>query len=106
MNLTSNIVADYAREAEVDYVGLWQIVGRVKYDLGQPGAGVLRAAVREIVCGLLDKKLRPGDLLPSGFRPWPPMSADETIDRIDREWQAQGTVPTLADPICWFRLER
>lgn len=106
MNLTSNIVADYAREAEVDYVGLWQIVGRVKYDLGQPDAETLRTAVYEVVRGLLDKKLRPGDLLPSGFRPWPPMSADETIARIDREWQAQGTDPTLADPICWFRLER
>lgn len=65
-----------------------------------------RAAVYKVVRGLLDKELRAGDLLRSGFRPWPPMNADETINRIEREWQAQGTDPTLADPICWFRLER
>jgi hypothetical protein len=99
---TDELVANYVRHADVDYVGLWQIVARIREDLGIHDDGEVRVKSLEVVRGLLERGLYPGDYLKAGFRFWNDKSVDRVLARIDREWKAQKHDPGLVDPICWF----
>ncbi len=102
MGSVEDLVANYLRHAQVDYVGLWQIVGRVRDELGVQSDADARQNTLAVVRGLVEQGLRPGDYLKSGFHYWPESDPDSVVARIDREWQRMGRDPDLPEPICWF----
>jgi hypothetical protein len=102
MDTLDEIADDYSRHARSDFVGLWQIASRVRDDLGLTDNADVRTETLLVVKRLLERGLRPGDYLGTGFAPWDENSADSIIARITNEWDAGRGDPTLADPICWF----
>ncbi|MBI3706094.1 MAG: hypothetical protein HY246_00115 [Proteobacteria bacterium] len=101
MNRIDEIVKDCMEIAESDYVGLWDVVSIIRDDLGLHD-NELREKSLEVVRGLLERGLYPGDYLKTGFRFWEDMSIGRVLARIDREWKALGQDPDLAHTICWF----
>jgi hypothetical protein len=97
------IVAGYLDESEVDFVGLWQIVGAARRKLGARTDDQAREFSLEIVKRLYERGLRPGNYdLGTRLDFWPDEGCQAALDRIEREWIALGHDPTLGDPICWF----
>ena len=102
MNWAEGLAAGYLAEAKVDYVGLWQIAAHAREDLGLTSQSDIMVAAMNVVRGMVDGGLRPGDYLASGFQYWPESDADVAVARIEREWTRLGHDPNLAQPICWF----
>lgn len=100
------IAAGCVREAEHDYVGLWQIVGRVRGEFRELSNAEAKRLSLEVVHRIVDRGLVPGDYLSSGFRVWNEHGADAVVDRIRREWDPDQGDPNLADPICWFGIRK
>ena len=85
-----------------DYVGLWQISGRMKRSFVSDKE-ILDNSLN-IIQSLLKKGLEVGNLNPDGgFSPWPDQDPDHVIRRIREEWLALGHLPSI-DDICWFNL--
>jgi hypothetical protein len=97
------IVDGYLEESEVDFVGLWQIVGAARRKLGARSNDQARKFSLEIVKRLYERGLRPGSYdLGTRLDYWPDEGCEAALDRIEREWISLGHDPTLGDPICWF----
>lgn len=96
------IVDGYLEESKVDYVGLWQIAQASREDLGARTTDQARRLSLEIVRGLYEKGLRPGDYWGGEFDYWPDEGCQAALDRIEREWIKANADPNLAEPICWF----
>ena len=96
------LVEDFLREAEVDYVGLWEVAQIAREDLGAKTTEEARDLSLEIVARLYERGLRPGDYWGGDFAYWPDKGCQAALDRIEREWIAAGADPNLAEPICWF----
>jgi len=101
------IVDGYANEARSDYVGLWQIVIRVRHDTGISERSGNRAIVMEIIRGMLSAGLEAVTLGSSGpgCIPWENQNTDYVLDRISSEWDDLGRVPNPGD-IVWFSSKR
>jgi hypothetical protein len=93
-------------EARTDTVGLWSILRHVKIDepsltddeAKQITLLVIRSALRrgEVVAGeFVDR-----DEETAAFVAWE-ISADQAIEKIEREWAALGREPNLGD-VAWF----
>jgi hypothetical protein len=106
MQQLTEIAAGCVREAVHDYVGLWQIVGRVRRELGDMSDSEARRLSLDVVQRIVDQGLIPGDYLSGGFRAWGEHDTDAVVERIRREWDPDRGDPTLADPICWFRFRK
>jgi hypothetical protein len=106
MRTIGEIVDNYARHVRVDYVGLWQIAGRVRDDFNLHDNSEVREKTLLVVRGLLERGLLPGDYLKTGFRFWDERDPASIIAHIDREWDTAGGDPTLANPICWFSIQQ
>lgn len=104
MEKIADIAGGYLKEAEVDYVGLWQIASRVRWDfkLLDLSDEQVKALSLEVVRLIVGGGLLPGDYLKTGFHFWYERDIDSIIARIDREWVSAKSIPNLADPICWF----
>jgi len=96
------IVDDFLSEAQEDWIGLWAISGAVRSRLKLAGNEEVKARTLDVVRGLLDHGLWPGDYLKMGFRPWDEPDAAACLVRIDGEWDATKGDPTLPESICWF----
>lgn len=86
-----------------DYIGLWVILEEVKGRFEKADSTEQRRRTLEVIRELLDKTLiQAGWPTPDGkgFEPWQ-LSVDETIRRIDMEWDALGREPNLWE-IVWF----
>jgi len=102
MSPLPELVEDYMRHAQADYVGLWPIAARVREDLGITDPGEVRQQALAVVKRLLERGLRAGDYLRSGFLSWKEGDPMSVIARITKEWKVEHGDPTLANPICWF----
>jgi hypothetical protein len=99
----SEFVAGFLDEARVDYIGLWQVVGRVRRELKPRNIEQMKEFVLETVRRMLSWGFIAVDLASSGpgCNPWAVQEADEIIRRISAEWDVLGRVPTIGD-IAWF----
>jgi hypothetical protein len=98
--------AGWISEAQDDYIGLWALAGAVEWHLGLSNNEEVKARTLELVRTLLDRGLLPGDYLKTGFHFWDERDSASIIARIDREWDPARGAPNLADPICWFSIQR
>jgi hypothetical protein len=97
------IVHDFVNEAHLDYVGLWEITGRVQGRFKPSDHSKVREAAMQIVSGLLSAGLEAVDLASSGpgcIR-WENQARAYILDRISSEWDKLGRDPTIGD-IVWF----
>jgi hypothetical protein len=97
-----DLVADFLKESEVDYVGLWEIAQESREDLGARSSEEARKLSLEVVRRLYEKGLRPGNYWGGDFDYWPDEGCRAALERIEREWIRAGADPNLAEPICWF----
>ena len=104
MSDVRGLINGYVAEARVDFVGLWQIAQRVRVDGRLCNWEAVRDVCLQVVYGLIDKGLQPGDYdMGGGFSPWSGAKAD-SLARIRLEWDALRGPPTILHPICWLRL--
>jgi hypothetical protein len=102
MNM-NELIEDFMKESEVDYVGLWEIAQEAREDLHAASTDEARLLSLQIVKQLYEKGLRPGDYnLGTRFDYWPDEGCQAMLDRIEQEWIAAGADPNLAEPICYF----
>jgi hypothetical protein len=87
-----------------DYVGLWEVFSVTRRELPETDGSSIRRAVMEVVSNLLEKGLmragfptRGGGFDPSDETP------EETLTRIEHEWDRLGREPDVGD-IVWFDL--
>jgi hypothetical protein len=97
------IVGDYVKAASSDYVGLWQIVIRVRHDFGLSDHTENRKIVMRIIKGMLSAGLEAVTLGPvgPGCTPWGNQNSNYVLDRISSEWDHLGHDPNPGD-IVWF----
>jgi len=103
----SEIVSGYVEEANVDYVGLWQIIVRVRREFGIVDQMQLKKVVLQIVKGLLAAGLE-AITLRSTAPPrlgWKDQDIESVLGRISREWEALGRDPNPGE-IAWFDRKR
>jgi hypothetical protein len=101
------IAKSYVDEAEIDYVGLWQICIRVRVEFSSSDPREQREIVMQIIRRMLASGLKAVTLHSSGpgCTPWKEQGEDEVIKRISSEWDALGHDPSVAD-IVWFNNPR
>jgi hypothetical protein len=102
----NEIVEDYVRHSQVDYIGLWQIASRIREDLGPIDNAKVRQQTIVVVRRLIEREILAGDYVKSGFRFWDDDNPEAIIARIEKEWDPEHGDPTLANPICWFARKR
>ena len=101
------IAQGYVEEINKDYVGLWQIVLRVRRELGIVERAQLKNVVQKIVRKMLDAGLEPVALSISDpvRLSWKNQNVEYVIDRISREWDLLGRDPYPGE-IAWFDRKR
>ncbi|MGH9808515.1 MAG: hypothetical protein ACRD9W_14915 [Terriglobia bacterium] len=101
MNI-NEIIDDFLKESEVDYIAMWEVAEVARDDLNAKTDDEARRISLELVCKLHDHGLRPGDYWGGGFGYWSDNGCQAAVDRIEREWVAAGEDPNLGEPICWL----
>ena len=108
MTYIETAISEFRNEADRDFISLCLIAGDVEYDLAVTDQQDIRDKSLQIIRGLMDRDVYPGDymierLKTAGFFFWIG-TPDQLLKRIETEWIALGKSPTLAKPICWFAL--
>lgn len=98
------VEARLLEECAEDWMGLWAFVWSVREEMGMEDPEARREATMKIVSRLLNADLiRPGGVArDEGFHP-SGESAEEVLERIEREWDDMEGEPTIGD-IVWFDL--
>jgi hypothetical protein len=97
------ITAELVAEAQGDYIGLWEVVRRVKELLPALPAKARQDFTLELLTGILSSgKLVAGDLRAGKpeFLPWGG-EVSTIMARIAEEWDALGHDPDIGD-IVWL----
>ncbi len=104
MRTVETIIEDFVKEAQEDFVGLWAIAPAVRRDLHLSSNEEVKARTLDVVRGLIDHGLWPGDFDygKSKIYFWNEPDATACLARIDREWDVAKGDPNLAESICWF----
>ncbi len=103
----NEIIESYVEETAVDYVGLWQIIMRVRYKFRIVEHTQLKKAVLQIIRGLLSAGLEAIILRtqkPVRLR-WENQDCEYVIDRISKEWDLLERDPYPGE-IVWFDRKR
>ncbi len=90
-------------ECAEDHNGSWFIVGQVARHVGSDDLQEVRKRTTQVLHDLLkDGLIQAGfpTLDGRGFEPWS-LSVNETLDRINTEWDSLGREPKLGE-IAWF----
>lgn len=99
------IARDYSRVVEADYIGLWQIVIRVRHELGVIDRKSNKEAVLSVVRQMLSIGFDAVTLDVLGPEHWQNQEADYVLNRISSEWDKLGDDPNPGD-IVWFDCKR
>jgi hypothetical protein len=82
MNM-KELVEDFMKASDVDYVGLWEIAHAAREDLHARSTDEARLVSLQIVRQLYEEGLRPGDYnLGTRFDYWPDEGCQAMLDRI------------------------
>ncbi len=99
----AKIVQDYIQAAKTDYVGLWQIVIKVRHDFSISNRAEVRRLVMQIVEGMLSDGLEAVTLksVGPGCTPWENQNLNYVLDQIASEWDHLDRDPNPGE-IVWF----
>lgn len=92
-------------EAEIDFVSLPLIAESLREDLDLQSQDEIRRHALDVVQRLTTLGVFPSDYGHATTMRFWPGEPDELLRRIEAEWIAMGTTPTLEHPICWFGLK-
>ena len=96
------ICDDFMREAEIDYIGLWQVINTVGYGFEPTTIEERRRLTLEVIKRLMARGLQAVDLGEgSSCIPWPDQNVESVMRRINAEWEALGHEPDIGD-IIWL----
>lgn len=99
---TARLEKELLEESSEDYLGLWEFVWHLREELGIKDPDKRREIAMTMVRDLLGERLMragvPGSR--TRFDAWP-LSADESIERIEREWDKLNGEPNIGD-VAWF----
>ena len=101
MKSPGKILAEFRREAEDDWIGLWAIAWMVRHDHAKANASEVRKLTMRLVRMMMESGLVVGGFCDKSFVPWPDQGTASVIRRIEREWNALGRDPTLGE-VAWF----
>ncbi len=102
-----SIKREFLEEALEDYVGLWQFPQEIRRHSAPVNPQTIKDLSIRLVRELVGEGLFvPGELTENGgFDPWP-LSAQESITRIEQLWEDLGREPNLGDDAPWFDLTK
>lgn len=92
-------------EAEIDFVSLPLIAESVREELDLQSQEEIRRHALDVVQRLTALGVYPGDYDHAVTMSFWSGTEHELVKRIEAEWIAMGTTPTLEHPICWFGLK-
>jgi len=103
MDMLDKTCIDLLREADHDYVGLWEVINAVERDFKPTSVDEKRSLTMRIVQRLLASGLEAVELRSggSGCIPWSKQDIESVLSRIDAEWDELGHEPDIGD-IVWF----
>lgn len=84
---------DWIQASEVDSVARTVGGAATEAEVQQLSLEIIRKVIKD---GLMEV----GDVTAQGFHAWD-LSADDALERIEREWKALGRNPNLGE-ICWL----
>lgn len=98
-----NIIDRFYAEAQEDAIGLWEIIDEIEENSNSNID--IRQQTSLLVRLLLARGLIAGNppYSATGYEPWPNQEPDAVVNRINREWDALGRLPSVPD-IVWFAL--
>jgi len=98
-----SIIADFEKESAWDFIGLWELVGAVKRDLGVNESGDVQRLTLELLRRMLLRGFRAGYMSGHGgpLQVWPDQEPSHIVARVAAEWDALGHEPNISD-IAWF----
>lgn len=98
------IIDDFVDESKADFIGLWQVIGRVRSQIS------IEVELQQYTLDVVEMLLARGFVaINSPYKEtgkseaWLDQEPGHVIDRIRREWDALGRTPTVPD-IVWFDL--
>ncbi len=95
------IVNNYVKEAEVDFVGLWQIASMFRDNLKIKSDLEVKEKSLQVARGLVENGVCPGSMADdNGFDFWKG-TPDELVTQIAVSWPVMG-IPNLGTNHCWF----
>ena len=104
MTYIETAISEFRNEADRDFISLCHIASDVEYDLAVTDQQEIRDKSLQIVRGLMERGVYPGDYDYATHIDFWLGTPDELLKRIETEWIALGKTPTLAEPICWLAL--
>jgi hypothetical protein len=93
-------------EADVDVIDVSLIAESLREDLDLKTQEEIRRHTLDVIERLITHGVCPGDYDHASTLAFWPGQPSEHLRRIEAEWIALGTTPTLAEPICWLGLKR
>ena len=98
-----SIIADFEKDAAIDFIGLWELVRVVKENLDKTKEEDLQLLTLDLLKRMLPRGFRVGYLSSSGnaLEPWPDQQPTNVVARIKTEWNALDREPNIGD-IAWF----
>ena len=102
MQNIEKIKRDFLTECYDDYVGLWSLIRRVKFEMQEEDPQKIRDITMAIVTGYLREGLIKSGIpkITGEFEEWQ-LSPEKTTERIQNEWDKLGAEPNMGD-IVWF----
>lgn len=111
MNVLDRAFADFVAEGDDNYIGLWQITGRIARQLNLneknmtlAEAEKFWATLSDFVTRMLTNGFRAVDLIrnSSGCIPWPEQEPQQVMAKVKKQWIQYGGKSPDVGFIVWF----
>ncbi len=100
------VTSELRAEVEIDFFHVCMIAEILREELGLQSQEEIRRCTLDVIGRLMALGVYPGDYDHATTMLFWPGQPEALLKRIEAEWVAMGTTPTLEHPICWFGLKR
>jgi hypothetical protein len=106
MSDIERIASELHAEASIDFFHVCMVAEILREELDLQSQEEIRRCTLDVIGRLMALGVFPGDYDHATTMLFWPGTTAELLQRIESEWIAMGTTPTLEHPICWFGLKR
>ncbi len=106
MSEIERITSELRAEADRDFLHVCMIAESLREDLDLRSQEEIRRCTLDVIGRLITLDVYPGDYDHATTMLFWQGEPEVLLKRIEAEWIAMGTTPTLEHPICWFGLKR